>query len=106
MYTKDAIRYALEMANTGVLGPLASIEDVPTAFPTPNGGCHPLWVVGHLALVEGSIPGVLYGEPNPVECWQTLFGENTEPVADLDAYPPLAEVRAKYSELRDRNLAL
>jgi hypothetical protein len=52
------------------------------------------------------IPAVLFGEPNPVAEWQKYFGENSEPVADPSAYPPFAEVRAKYQELRERNLKL
>ena len=82
------------------------ISDAATTFPTPNGGCHPLWVLGHLTIVEGMIPAALYGEENPVAAWQQIFGDGSEPAADAAAYPPFAEVRAKYLELRNRNLAL
>jgi len=30
-----------------------------------NGGCHPLWVLGHLTMVEGMIPAALFGDKNP-----------------------------------------
>ena len=53
MYTKDAIRYSLMLADQAMKRTLATIEDAPLTFPTENGGCHPLWVVGHLAFVEG-----------------------------------------------------
>ena len=53
MYTKDAIRYSLNLADQAVMRSLETIEDAPLTFPTENGGCHPLWVVGHLAFVEG-----------------------------------------------------
>ena len=69
MLTKDAIRYTLEMADEGVLQPLASIEDAPTTFPTPNGGCHPLWVLGHLAYIEGLTHQLLEIGDNPVAGW-------------------------------------
>jgi uncharacterized damage-inducible protein DinB len=57
-------------------------------------------------LVEGLIPGVLFGEENPVADWQKYFGENTEAQSSPEAYPPFAEVRAKYKELREKNLQL
>ncbi len=52
MYTKDAIRYSLNLADQATMRSLATIEDAPLTFPTENGGCHPLWVIGHLAFVE------------------------------------------------------
>jgi uncharacterized damage-inducible protein DinB len=106
MYTKEAIQFALTTSNGAVLSAIDKMSDAATTFPTPNGGCHPLWVLGHLTIVEGMIPGVLFGEMNPVADWQKYFGENSEPVDDAGAYPPFAEVRAKYLELRERNLRL
>ena len=42
----------------------------------------PLWVLGHLTLVEGMIPAELFGDKNPAAGWQQFFGESSEPVAD------------------------
>jgi uncharacterized damage-inducible protein DinB len=106
MQTKEMIQFALAASNNAVLSVIDKMSDAATTFPTPHGGCHPLWVLGHLTLVEGMIRGVLYGEENPVSEWRQQFGENSEPVADPDAYPPFAEVRGKYRELRERNLKL
>jgi hypothetical protein len=106
MHTKDAIKFALGASNGAVLSVIDEMSEAPTTFPTPNGGCHPLWVLGHLTLIEGSIPAVLFGEANAVADWGRLFGQGTEPVADTSAYPPFAEVRAKYLQLRERNLQL
>jgi hypothetical protein len=106
MHTKEMIKFALTASNGAVLGVIDKMSDAPTTFPTPNGGCHPLWVLGHLTLVEGIIPGVLFGHPNPVAEWQKYFGENSEPVGNAGAYPSFAEIRAKYIELRERNLKL
>jgi hypothetical protein len=106
MYTKDAIRYALNMANQGTLTSLATIEDAPLTFPTGNGGCHPLWVIGHLAFVEGLTLELLGGGPNPVAHWSTIFGQGTVPSADATQYPPFAKVRERYVELRNRNLQI
>lgn len=104
MHAKDAIEFALTASNRTVLSLIDKMSDSPTTFPTPNGGCHPLWVLGHLAFVEGMIPSVLFGKANPVAEWGKYFGESSEPSNDPNAYPAFAEVRAKYMELRDQNL--
>ena len=36
-----------------VIGLIESMRDAPLTFPTPNGGCHPLCVVGTLAMHRG-----------------------------------------------------
>ncbi|HYZ83982.1 MAG TPA: DinB family protein [Bryobacteraceae bacterium] len=106
MHTKEAIKFALTISNRAVLSVIDKMSDAATTFPTPHGGCHPLWVLGHLTIIEGMIPGVLFGAKNPVAEWQKYFGEGSEPVANAAAYPPFAEVREKYLELRERNLEL
>jgi hypothetical protein len=106
MQTKEAIKFALTISDRALLGVIDEMSDAPTTFPTPNGGCHPLWVLGHLTFVEGMIPAALFGEPNAVAGWAQYFGQNTEPVNDSAAYPPFAEVRAKYVQMRERNLRL
>src|SRR5216683_170829 len=104
MQTKEAIKFALTVSDGAVLSVIDKMSDAATTFPTPNGGCHPLWVLGHLTLVEGIIPAALFAEKNPTAEWQQYFGENSQPVADARAYPPFAEVREKYLQLRERNL--
>jgi uncharacterized damage-inducible protein DinB len=106
MQTKEAIQFALAVSNGTVLSAIDKMSDVATTFPTPNGGCHPLWVLGHLTVVEGSIPEVLFGQKNPVAEWQKMFGPGSEAVGNTSAYPSFADVRAKYFELRERNLKL
>jgi hypothetical protein len=105
MYTKDAIRYSLTMADQATMRALASIDNAPLTFPTENGGCHPLWVMDHLAFVEGLTHEML-GGTNPVAHWAAIFGQDTVPVADPAQYPAFAKVRAQYVELRNRNLQL
>jgi hypothetical protein len=106
MYTKDAIRYALNMADQATMRSLATIEDAPLTFPTANGGCHPLWVMGHLAFVEGVTHEMLGGGANPVAHWAEIFGQDTVPAAEAAQYPAFAKVRDKYMQLRYRNLQL
>ena len=106
MHMKDAIKFALTFSNGVVLSVIDDMSGAATTFPTPNGGCHPLWVLGHLTLVEGSIPAILFGDKNPAAEWKQHFGENSEPVADATAYPSFTEVREKYLQLREQNLKL
>jgi uncharacterized damage-inducible protein DinB len=106
MHTKEAIKFALSASDRAVLSVIDKMSDAGTTFPTSNGGCHPLWVLGHLAVVEGMMSEVLFGHTNPVAEWQKCFGEHSEAVANASAYPPFAEVREKYLELRERNLKI
>src|SRR5260370_25318857 len=106
MHKKDAIKFALTVSNGAVLSVIDEMSGAATTFPTPNGGCHPLWVLGHLTVVEGSIPAILFGDKNPAAEWQKYFGDKSVPVADASAYPPFAMVRDKYLQLREQNLKL
>ena len=106
MQTKEAIKFALTVSDRAVVSVIDEMSGAATTFPTPNGGCHPLWVLGHLTLVEGMIPTVLFGDKNPAAEWQQYFGEDSKAVADAGAYPPFAEVRKKYFQLREQNLRL
>ena len=106
MQTKEALQFALATSDRAVMTEIDKMSGDPTTFPTPNGGCHPLWVMGHLTLVEGMIPSVLFGGENPVAGWYTLFGEDSEPVENIKGYPSFSEIRQKYKELRAKNLAL
>jgi hypothetical protein len=62
MHMKDAIKFALTISNGSVLSVIDEMSDAATTFPTPNGGCHPLWVLGHLTLLESMIPAALFAE--------------------------------------------
>ncbi len=106
MYTKDAIRFSMNLAEQAVMRPIETIKDVPLTFPTENGGCHPLWVVGHLAVIEGLTHQLLAGGENPVAEWEPLFGADTVTTSDASRYPSFAEVSARYTGLRKKNLAL
>jgi uncharacterized damage-inducible protein DinB len=101
----DAIRSALSFGDHEI----RFIEDMrksPVMQPSPNGGNHPLWILGHLTVVEGRLRQIVLGEPNPVERWKPLFDWGSEPIPNETAYPPFDEVLRAYRELRARNLRL
>jgi len=106
VYTKDAIRFSLSLSEAAMLQPLLAIEDAPLTFPTSNGGCHPLWVLGHLAFVEAMTHELLTGEANPIATWGSMFGPSTITSADARQYPPFQEVRSRYAQLRKRTFQL
>jgi hypothetical protein len=100
----DVIRRALQGANDLTLQLIEDMKDSPLTQPTPCGGNHPLWVLGHITFVEGNIPRIVFGEPNPVAHWAPLFKPGSEPVTDASKYPPFAELLRTYRDLRARNL--
>jgi uncharacterized damage-inducible protein DinB len=104
MQAIDSIHFALQIGDQATIGLIEDMRDAPLTAPTSRGGNHPLWVLGHLTLVEGNIPHVLFGEPNPVAKWAPLFAAGTEPTSDPSAYPAFEEVVRTYRDLRARNL--
>jgi hypothetical protein len=102
----DLIRWAMQLSDDAVNRLVTDLDAHPLTQPTSKGGNHPLWVVGHLAVIEGSLAQTLLGEENPVEHWWPLFGMGTEPQTDASMYPSFAEVLATYRRLRARNLAM
>jgi hypothetical protein len=105
MKTIDLIRNAMRMTDENTARLAGDMRDEPMTRTTSRDGNHPLWIVGHLAVVEGSVPQILFGEPNPVQHWWPLFGQGTTPTDDSGEYPPFDEVLATYRDLRAKNLA-
>lgn len=102
----DLIKMALQSSDQFTTQLIEDMRDAPLTQPTPHGGNHPLWVLGHLAIGEGLIREVILGEPNPVAHWQNLFGFGSEPTADGSDYPSFDDVLEKYRELRAANMKL
>ena len=102
----DVIRTALALTERATLQLIEDMRDAPVTSPTPRGGNHPLWILGHITWVEGNVPHVLFGEPNPVAHWTHLFAAGAEPKSDAAAYPPFDEILRTYRELRARNLQI
>ena len=93
----------LKLAMASTLTLLEDMRDAPLTFPTKNGGCHPLWILGNLLLHEGMFlhEWILDGS-KPLASWESMFGRGTEPVADASAYPPFIELLAKAPEKSTR----
>ncbi len=75
-------------------------------FPTPNGGAHTLWVLGHLAYIEGLVINTLMqGKANPLADWEELF-DGADISGDVNLYPPFDAVLAKCREMREATSTL
>jgi len=102
MKTVDFIRATLNRSARAVLPLIEDMRDLPFTFPTPKGGNHPLWVLGHLAWTEGQIIQlVMLGRPNPVALWQGLFGIGSEATAEAAHYPTFEDVLKAFQELQE-----
>jgi hypothetical protein len=104
----ELIRWTLQMTEQVTAQRVEDLRDAPL---TPSGGKgaagnHPVWILGHLCVIEGGIPRIFFGEKSPVEHWEPLFAAGTECKADASAYPSFDEVLRTFRDLRRRTLKL
>jgi uncharacterized damage-inducible protein DinB len=100
------IRDNLTKSRDRVLARVEEMRDHCMVFPTPNGGAHTLWTVGHLAYIETLIVrAFMLGERNPLAHWEETF-DGADVSADSSAFPPFDEVLAKCREVRESTIAL
>ena len=102
----DVIKNALTMGDRAMMMLLEDLRNAPMTSPTPRGGNHPLWVLGHITFVEANVPHVISGEANPLSHWANLFSAGSEPSSDPKKYPSFDEILKKYHECRAKNLKL
>ena len=101
MKATDYIKLSLEMSNGWIMGLAADAKDLPLQVPTPNGGNHPLWCVGHLVYAEANLISVLCkGEEHPLADWKEQFDAGSTPSDNADGYPSMDQLLAKAAEVR------
>jgi hypothetical protein len=102
----DLIRDNLKKSERHVLARVEDMRDHCVVFPTPHGGCHTLWVLGHLAYIEMLvIRSIMLGAPNPLAHWEAIF-DGPDVSGDTNEYPPFDEVLTSCREARASTLAL
>jgi hypothetical protein len=88
---------------------LAGIEDMAghgLVFPTPRGGCHTIWVLGHLAYIESLVIRTFVGgTDNPLASWADVFDGADVSGAPSD-FPPFHEVLERCRAERAATVAL
>lgn len=106
MESIELIRDNLIKSQERVLARVEEMRDHCLVPPTPKGGGPTLWILGHLAYIEGLvIRGFMLGEPNPLAEWEQVF-DGAEVPGDFAPYPPFDEVLAKCREMRAATVAL
>ena len=106
MQSIDLIRVNLRNSRDRVLARVEDMRDHCVVYPTPRGGSHTLWVLGHLAYIEALvIRGFMLAEPNPLAEWVALF-DGEEVTGDESQYPTFDEVLARCREMRESTLAV
>jgi DinB superfamily len=106
MQSIDLIRDNLKKSKDLVLARVEEMREHCVVFPTPNGGCHTLWVLGHLAYIEALVVRrFMFGEENPLAEWEEVF-DGADTSGDIGQYPPFDVVLAKCYEARESTLAL
>ncbi|MEM7233373.1 MAG: DinB family protein [Planctomycetota bacterium] len=102
----ELIRGNLERSRNRVLGKIEDMREQSLVFPTPNGGCHTRWLLGHLAHSENQIVQVMMlGKENEIAEWGELFGMKTDPSPDA-AYPEFDRVLEAARSVRESTIAL
>jgi uncharacterized damage-inducible protein DinB len=105
MKTTDFIRMAMERSANTALALVEDMRDAPLTFPTAQGGNHPLWILGHIAVAEGKvIQEIMLGGTNPLAHWMGLFGFGSQPVAEAARYPSFDQVLQSFQEVRAQSL--
>lgn len=106
MQSIELVRHNLIQSKERVLAKIEDMREHCLVFPTPNGGCHTLWVLGHLAYIEALvIHQFMLGAENPVAAWKDVF-DGMDISANISDYPPFDEVLGKCLELREATLRL
>ena len=92
MQSIDLIRDNLKNSTERVLARVEDMRDHCLVFPTSNGGCHTLWVLGHLAYVEALVVRTfMQGLSNPLADWEDVF-DGSDVSADGAHFPPFDRV--------------
>lgn len=99
MQSIDLIRENLRKSEDIVLARIEDMREHCLVPPTSRGGCHTLWILGHLAYIEGLIiRKFMLGEPHPLASWESMFdGDEVSRIADdfVSFDVALAECRAQ-----------
>ncbi|MCA9839530.1 MAG: DinB family protein [Trueperaceae bacterium] len=100
MESIELIRDNLKKSEAIVLARIEEMKDHCLVFPSPKGGAHTLWVLGHLAYIEGLvIRQFMLGEANPLSDWESLF-DGAEVQGEASLYPSFEQLLLTCREMR------
>ena len=88
MDTKSILLRNLQVGTQATLSLIEDMKEAPLTYPTSNGGCHPLWILGHLVYSEGGlIHSFILGKDNPNKDWEAIFKNGTDAKDDPSSLP-------------------
>ena len=106
MNAKEFIKLSLENSKGWTMGLINDMRDAPTVQPTPNGGNHTVWVLGHIIRAESDLlDGFILGQPNRFPELQEKFAMGSTPTANPEDYPTIDELLPKFEQIRAATLA-
>lgn len=106
MQSRDLIRQNLRRSEAVALARVEDMRDHPMVMPTPNGGGHTLWTLGHLAYIEELvIRRYMLGESNSLAAWAAIF-DGDDVSGNASDFPPFAEVLAECRRARAATIEL
>ena len=101
MNSIDYIKMSLQASRSMLIPMIEDMKDAPLTQPTPNGGNHPLWILGHVTCAEAGIfDGFILGQRNRFADMNESFGVGSKPTTNADDYPSVDELMAKFEEIR------
>lgn len=102
----DYIKTEMEMSKAWIVGLMADIADAPLTPPTPQGGNHPWWIIGHMVCSESNILHCyILGKENPLAELYEMFSIGTQPSEDGKGYPPMSDLLEIFESVRAETLA-
>ena len=106
MKATEYINLCLAQSQNWMMPLVLDMKDAATTAPTPNGGNHPHWIIGHLAYSESLIINkyMLGAESHSLSEWGEIFGAAKGPLPDAAGYPPFDDVVAGFEQARARTL--
>ena len=82
------------------------MKTAPLVQPTPKGGNHPLWNIGHMAYSESNIlHNYILGNPSPIEDWKERFGGGSQPSTSASDYADYESILKQFEATRAETLA-
>ena len=106
MQSIDLVRDNLKKSRDRVLLRIEDMREHCLVTPTSAGGCHTLWVLGHLAYIESLVVHTfLGGEVNPLSHWEETF-DGPDVSGDAAKFPPFDMALAECRRAREHTIAL
>lgn len=105
MQSIELIRANLRQSRDRVLARIGDMREHGMVFPTPRGGGHTLWVLGHLAYIESMVVHrIMQGQKNPLAAWEDVF-DGDDVSGEAGRYPSFDDALARCRAARESTIA-